>query len=256
MPEDWKQYFCNVNGHIASILLNLALRTEAPMPGKPNLLWVWVHCKTPRADGLSDSTEAETLWKIEDGLVEELASGFGAILAGKITTQGRREFYFYTQSCQDFELSVSAVLRHFPGYRFNCGMKEDVQWDQYFNVLYPPEEELQKMKNLDVLELLKRQGDGLTAVRELTHWAYFETSEERDQFERAVDRLGYRRRGYCEGKNPLPFGLTVFREQLLLAEAIDSAVIELFRLARTYRGDYDGWETQVVSSSDAAKTVQ
>ena len=33
---------------------------------------------------------------------------------------------------------------------------------------------------------------------------------------------------------------------------IDTAVVELFRLAKKHGGDYDGWETQVVSNDEAS----
>ena len=68
MTDNWKPYLCNVNEKLASIFVDLGLRGEVPILSKPWLLWTWVPFQTPRADGLSDSKEAPTLYKIEDAL--------------------------------------------------------------------------------------------------------------------------------------------------------------------------------------------
>jgi hypothetical protein len=68
MSDNWKPYLCNVNEKLASIFVNPGLRGEAPILSKPWLLRTWVYFQTPRADGLSDSKEAPTFYKIEDAL--------------------------------------------------------------------------------------------------------------------------------------------------------------------------------------------
>jgi len=42
-------------------------------------------------------------------------------------------------------------------------------------------------------------------------------------------------------------GLCIVRFQSVNYTEIDNAVIELFRLAKTHSGDYDGWETPAIS---------
>ena len=64
MAENWKPYLCNVNDKLASILVDLALRGEAPIASKPWLLWTWVYFQSPRTAGLSDSKEAPILYEI------------------------------------------------------------------------------------------------------------------------------------------------------------------------------------------------
>jgi regulator of RNase E activity RraB len=246
MDDDWNSYFCKVNDNLASIYLNLGLMQEAPMLSKSWLLWVWVHFNRPRPDGLSGPDEAPVLFEIEDKLNEQMKSKFGAILSGRITTEGRREFYFYGEHNNGLEGSVASALEAFNHYEFDCGSQEDATWTQYLNVLYPSEEELQKMKNHDVLEVLERQGDMHSVVREVSHWVYFQTAAQRDGFLRDAMQLGYREGSQFSGGHELrPFGIILHRNQAVTSDLIDEVVIELFRLARHHGAEYDGWETSV-----------
>src|SRR5205085_2861139 len=95
LAEDWDSYICNVNDVLASIFVNLALHRVAPDPKRPYVLWVWVKMLHPRPDGLSSNEEAETLWKLDDDLGEAVQREIGAERVGTITTDNRREFYFY-----------------------------------------------------------------------------------------------------------------------------------------------------------------
>jgi hypothetical protein len=110
MNDNWKPYLCRVNDKPASILVNLGLRDSVPIPTKPWLLWAWVYFRTPRPDGLSDRKEAPTLYKIEDALSLCVSRACGAILSGRITTEGRREFYFYGETKNGFRKAVEDAL--------------------------------------------------------------------------------------------------------------------------------------------------
>src|SRR5262245_18819762 len=81
----WASYFANVNDKLASIALDLDLRGQAPVNGKPHLLWVWVDLRSPKPNGLSDSGEFDALAAIEDKLVQALSSACHAVEAGRIT---------------------------------------------------------------------------------------------------------------------------------------------------------------------------
>lgn len=246
MEDDWNSYFCKVNDSLASIYLNMGLMQDAPMLSKNWLLWVWVYFNQPRPDGLSSSDEAPVLFKIEDKLNEQMKTQFGAILSGRITTEGRREFYFYGEHNNGLADCVASVLGAFNDYEFDCGSQEDTTWNQYLNVLYPSEEELQKMKNRDVLEILERQGDIHTVVREVSHWFYFQTAAQRDGFLKDAMQVGYREGKRFSGGHELrPFGIIIHRDQAATSDSIDEAVIELFRLAKHHGAEYDGWETSV-----------
>jgi Family of unknown function (DUF695). len=43
MSEEWDSYLCNVNDKLASIRVDLGIRSTVPDPNRPWLLWVWVY---------------------------------------------------------------------------------------------------------------------------------------------------------------------------------------------------------------------
>jgi uncharacterized protein (TIGR01619 family) len=249
MTDDWTSYFCNVNGKLASIFINLGLGSEAPIRSKSWLLWVWVYFQTPRPDGLSDGGEASTLFLIEDALNLQVGRNCRAIPCGGITTDGRREFYFYAETKDTLKAAVETALAGFSGYKFWWGEKEDSQWEQYFKVLYPSERDLQRIKNRDLLDVLVKQGDVLTAARKVQHWMYFPSKESRASFRAEAASAGFKIGSESEStvQGNCPFGLTVFRTQSIEQSQIDTTVIELLELADRFGGEYDGWETPVIT---------
>lgn len=247
MVEDWNFYICNVNGKLASISLDLNLRKVAPNKGKPNLLWIWVYLKWPREDGLSDSSEFESLKVVEEKLTETLTKNFDGLLCGRITTDGRREFYYYAQSSEGLEPAVEATMRQFRDYEFDCGYQADPKWKQYLEVLYPSDKQRQCMENRKVLGVLEQKGDTLKAPRDVWHWIYFRTEEDRKRFLDDVLPLEYRIDSHPHSaSSEFPFGICIVRFQSVNPSEVDDAIVELFRLAKKHRGDYDGWETQVI----------
>jgi len=247
MTENWKPYLCKVNDKLASIFVNLGLRGEVPIAAKPWLLWTWVYFQTPRADGLSDSKEAPILYKIEDALNAFVSHACRAVPCGRITTDGRREFYFYGETKDGFRQAVSAGMMGFDEYRFDIGSQEDSEWEQYLNVLYPSPENLQRIANMDLLDVLVGRGDVLTAAREVQHWMYFPSESSRVLFRDAAAAAGYRIVSEPSSKGDLPFGIVVSRTQSIEQASIDRTVIELLHLSQRFDGEYDGWETPVVT---------
>jgi uncharacterized protein (TIGR01619 family) len=248
MPEGWNFYLCTVNDVLASIALDLGLRGQIPNLSKPELLWVWVYFKSPRPDGLSSDVEFDTLIAIEKQITKGLEQEFRAILSGRITTAGRREFYYYGAHSVGFTSAVADALGRFPDYEFDCGVQMDPGWNQYLNVLYPSDEQRQRIENRSVLEVLEREGDPLTAPRDISHWIYFHTKGDRDAFWDAIRPLEYRLQSQPDNPDgTLPFGLCIVRFQSVKQDAVDDAVIELFRRAREFHGEYDGWEAEVIS---------
>jgi uncharacterized protein (TIGR01619 family) len=247
MAEDWNSYIAKVNDNVASIFLDLSLRSEIPDQRRPWLLWVWVKLKSPRPDGLSDRSELDSLIALETRLAQALSQKCNVVFAGTITSQGRREYYFYGGDPEKLESAVDETKRVFRAYEFDWGSKLDPDWRQYLDVLFPCDEDMERIKNRKVLAVLQREGDALTASREVTHWAYFKHNEGRDGFKNAVQSLGYRIGSESEDlKYEFPKGICFARFQSVNQSELDEAVLELFRIAKKFQGSYDGWETQVV----------
>jgi uncharacterized protein (TIGR01619 family) len=249
MPENWKSYFANVNEKLSSIALDLALCEYAPMADKPWLLWVWIYLQSPRPDGLSDRSEFPTICAIEDELAKQFADNCDGIYAGRITGDSRRELYFYGADKKNFKRAVKDAMSGFRSYRFDFDAQHEPDWNQYFNVLYPSDEDMQRIANRDVLDALEKEGDTLKPVRDVHHWIYFKTAEDRAWYTSKVRELGYTIEHQSEDqKEERPYALTITRDQSVTPEAMDHAVLELFRLAKQIDADYDGWEAQVIQT--------
>jgi uncharacterized protein (TIGR01619 family) len=247
MSDEWNSYICNVNDKLASIFVDIGIRPHVPDESKPWLLWVWVYFKKPRLDGLSSGEEFDVLISLEDKLVASMQQSCDAILSGRITTDGRREFYFYAPKSEGFDRAVRASLGSFHGYKFDFNKQRDSGWTQYLNVLYPSEEQLELIGNRDLLDSLKRQGDNLEKARNVCHWAYFNSQTDREVFREAVLALGYR----IVSENEYPesdrqFGICIEKMQDMAPDKVDLAVTQLFRASKSAHGEYDGWECQVI----------
>jgi len=246
VAENWNNYFSNVNGELSSIALDLELKKSAPDTMRPWLLWVWVYLKSPKPNGLSDSSEFEILSNIEDALTQSLGSNNGAIQAGRITGASRREFYFYGAHEDGFEEAVASAMRQFPGYKYDADTKEEADWNQYLNLLYPSEEDRERMKNSDLLHVLEEHGDQPERVRPVDHWIFFRTAADRDHIAEQASDLGYKVVNKSEiDDKERPYSLHISREQSVTPDVIDEAVVELFRYAKLVDAEYDGWETSV-----------
>lgn len=100
---------------------------------------------------------------------------------------------------------------------------------------------------MDLLDVLQEKGDVLTVPREVQHWMYFGSEQSRARFRDAAIAAGFRVISESTSEGDLPFGIVVARTQSIEQESIDRTVIELLRLSRRFDGDYDGWETPVVT---------
>ena len=166
---------------------------------------------------------------------------------GRITADGRREFYYYAPRSEQLEAAVEDTIKRFRGYEFDYGWKRDPSWTQYVEILYPSEEDRQRIQNRKVLDVLEQKGDTLQRPRDVWHWIYFRETD-REEFRAAVTALQYRVESSPGHNNSeFPNGICIVRFQSVKPSELDDAVIELFRLAKKYCGDYDGWETQVIS---------
>ena len=245
MSSHWDFYFKQIDGNPASIFADLGLRPAAPDASRPHLIWMLVQMKEPTPNGFSSSAEAPALGAIEDTIVS-LIQAF-AIFAGRITTAGRREFYFYTAEPERSLAAISKGMTAHPGYRFDAGSRLDPSWSHYLASLYPTSEDMLRIRNRHLVEALKKSGDDIAAPRSIDHWLYFATPEARGAFIRDATQNGFtvhaEHNQPSEGR-PNPFGLIIQRADV--PARIDGVTIELLRLARHHNGDYGDWGTMHV----------
>ena len=249
MAEGWNSYLCKVNDKLASIRVDLALREHAPDASCPYLLFIFVYFKTQRPDGLSSQEEFATLCSIEDALTSAIIKECGGRMAGCITTDGRREFYFYAPHALHFQDALDKGLLEYGNYRYRSGHKKDPDWSQYLQVLFPTPLQRQEIENRKVLDALESRGDSLLVERDVMHWAYFESPGDRESFKRAALRLEYSIEEESISEGERSYSLRFKKKQAVPPDEIDRSVLELFQLAESFNGEYDGWETEIISDN-------
>jgi regulator of RNase E activity RraB len=248
MNNNFRPYFCNVNDKPASIMVDLKLVQEAPIRSKPWLLWLWVYMQSPRPDGLSTSEEAPALWKIEDTVLEHACQDDRTLLCGRITTDGRREFYFYGEKSEAFREEVAQAMKLYPAYKWEAGAKSDDRWTHYLDVMYPSRIDLERIKNADLIDVVMRKGDTLTIPRKVLHWICFSSQEARAACRDAAIHAEFAIESeFDHPDGEQPFSLCVARTQSIQQNEIDATVLELLDLAESFNGEYDGWETPIVT---------
>jgi hypothetical protein len=253
LSDDWDFYFARVNDAVSSIFVDLGIRPEAPLENRPWLLWVWLPMHTPKDDGLASNDERATLQVIGEALDAAVGATCGAQLIGRVTGNGRREFYFYAAEPGELPGAVETVMKNFPDYHAELGSTFQPKWQQYFT-LYPSATNLERMHNRRQLEALAREGDVHELPRKVEHWFSFANEATRAACRDTLTAIEFAVEGEGlseEEGEELPFTLIVSRHDSIEAHSINGVTIELARLAGDHAGRYEGWECAVTRDQDA-----
>ena len=245
---DWTFYFTNVDDKLSSIATDLNLAKVSPIKGQDIVIYISIKMKTPREDGLSRNTEADQLWQIEDQILTGLkTSKLNFSFAGKLTSDGLRDLYFFGEDGSKMENLISNIMENFPTYRFDIGHKVDKEWEGYFNFLYPIPRQMEQIQNRRVVEQIEKGGDSLTKEREVFHWIYFKTQTELDKFEMFSKSLDFKtlNKNSTKDKQGYKFVIQISRLDKVGYNDIDEYTLKLWEKAQELNGDYDGWETSV-----------
>jgi uncharacterized protein (TIGR01619 family) len=250
IEDHWEIYVTYVDDNPAVILVNIGVAQIAPLEDKPSLVWLWVHVQNPDEEGFPSEDEDMKLNEIEDAVTESVDLG-NTQYVGRITSDGRREFYFYTNDPEQFRQAATAAMSSAPEYEFEIDEADDEGWQHYLDVLYPSPEDFQQIHNQHVISRLYDAGDSLTEPRPVDHFANFQSETDRESFIVAAAELGYEavsRPERSEEETEFPFAVGLLRVDIVDAETIDRITLELFELARQYDGEYEGWGSKVVKS--------
>ena len=179
-PQQWESYFSQRNNRPAFTRTNLALKDIFPLEGYNKRGVFSLFFQNPQDNGLPDSSEYETINDIEDE-IEIIIESFGGIYSGIITTNGGYDMIFYLKDDSGIEKEINRVMQsYFKEYQYDFSIKEERNFETYFNILYPSKYEYQSILNQKVLRELEQEGDIPTKPREVDHYilAFGEPSKE------------------------------------------------------------------------------
>lgn len=242
VPMDWDLYFTRVDDNLASIRLNLALNSIAPIEKYSHRIWFSVQLLNPDENGFTTREEFPTISQIEDDIADALAEK-GVLQVGAVKTNGVLDLYFYSKDDKDYRDLINSVMRKYPDYKYATDIKKDAEWNDYLTFLYPAEYEFQTIQNQKVITQLEKHGDNPELKREVDHWIYFKSEGGLDRYIQQVEVLGYK----VLSKNKLtddkeyPFQVNISRQDNTIWNNVNEYTWELYTLAKENDGQYDGW---------------
>ncbi|HWA05664.1 MAG TPA: DUF695 domain-containing protein [Ignavibacteria bacterium] len=248
----WDFYFTELDGSPASMYLDLGLNRVAPIAEKDHLLTVIITMNDPQDNGFSSKEESEILFGIEDKIADAITEPYGALFAGRETCDGARIFYFYAADNKEIKKTVKKVMKEFTDYEYETYFEADKKWDQYFKHLYPTKYELHTIMNRRVVENLRSKGDVLTIPREVDHYIYFKNEEMKNKFLADAKKLDYRVTSESKDDNQKDYPLSVRltkTDPVTYNDVLDYTAV-LYDLAEQYEGNYDGWETKLITNNN------
>lgn len=245
--QDWDFYFSYVEDIIGSFYIDLGLLTIAPVSGKSHRLWVSVKMNAAREDGLSSEEEFDSLQSLGDRLSQAIVEKHDGLYAGRLTSNGHRDFYFYLGNPAFHDKTIEQAMSAFPSYTFSYGIDEDSEWDGYLNFLYPPERDYEIIQNRRVIDQLEANGDSLTKARPVFHWIYFKSDRDRNLFLSKIEGFNYEIvvKGKENSRAKYPYMLEISRKDKVDYDSAEKYLLQLWEFAKECNGEYDGWETSV-----------
>lgn len=246
MSKDWETYSTHVDGRPASVFVDMGIADDAPLARLTIVAWVKLRLRHPREDGLASEDENAALQAIDDALKSGLVSKMTACV-GNITLDGHRDFYFYTSLAQAWKERAHHALQAFTDYQFTCGSRPDREWDLYFELLSPADEDRASIENRRLCDALKQGGDRFERERPIEHAAFFRDSASRDKFIAKAIELHCNVIELVEPEERgEQFGVRLSSTGIPSHDNIDALTLPLYRAASDFGGEYEGWETQVV----------
>lgn len=246
VKQDWGSYFCLVEDNHASIRINLALEETASTKEYNQRTWFSVKLLNPDENGFTTQEEFPVICKIEDDILEALEKN-NAIFVGALKTNGMFDMYLYSKDTAGYEEIISSAMNKYPDYQFATDSREDIEWSDYFDFLYPGEYEYQTIQNQKFLLSLQEHGDNPEKEREVDHWIYFKTEEDRDNYIKKVEELGYKILSAEKAEEgDFPFQLNISRQNNTNWSDVNEYVWELKSIASENNGEYDGWGCPIV----------
>ncbi len=247
---NWDFYFTELDGSPASMYLDLGLNKIAPLSDKNYLLTIIITMNDPQDNGFSSKEESEILFGIEDKISDAVTKPFGALFAGRETCDGARIFYFYAANNKEMKKTVKDVMNEFSNYEYEIYFEADSKWDQYFKHLYPTKYEMHTIMNRRVVEHLSSKGDILTVTRDVDHYIYFKSEENKNSFIEEAKKLDYRvtSERKDEARKDFPLSIRLTRNDPVTYHDVLDYTSLLYDLAEQHGGNYDGWETKLITN--------
>lgn len=241
MSDRWVVFPCAMGEHASWVMVNAGLADRAGELPHRRCAHFMVTLRHPDDRGLPQGDEFAMLDRLEAVLTERL--GEECVFAGRITSNGKRYFFFYTtldQSTVDDRVNgVWAAC----GYEAGSAYDEDPDWQNYWGRLYPTAADWRVIEDMAVEKALEAKGDDLLAVRQINHWAYFDAAPAARAFAAALGERFPEMVIQPPDSDPGGFVVRFKHEGQPDYRSMNRYTVFATQCASDQGGRYDGWET-------------
>ena len=204
----------------------------------------WLFSIFIKYDGFNDSDEKMAeFFEVKESLIIALEYKNISYYAGNRLVDNWSELYFYATDSKGLESIATDILKP-TGYVFECNVVKDTKWEFYDFNIFPTDIEIAMMQSYKIMTLLEEEGDDLDRVREVEHYASFETSSQKDRFVAKAAELGYIYKDDLDDQE-FDYGVAVVKEHNVSEEELIKIVSEIFALIKEEHGEYELWSTLI-----------
>jgi len=248
MTDHWEFFPTTLDEHVAVVLFDQGIADELPLDGLPVAMRLRIELKHPREDGLHAPRETKALEVLEEAIRTHCEESDIAWV-GRITSDGARVYFVYVDDADARAEAFDAIISDKHGYEWAYAATDDQAGQVYWDELFPSEVEWQVIKNRHVIEVLRDSGDALTAARRVDHWAWFGDDEARRRFIARLEADGYHIDSYIDpDADNDGFGVQFYHTMTPTEPDMYAVTLALAAAAAELTGEYDGWETAVITT--------
>lgn len=246
--EDWDTYTANYKKGPGSTMVDLSLKKVAPIKDLSFVAAIGVMCKDCQDDGMPTKKELEKCYVISDTIKAKIDKLVLNRMAGTFTYRCDRLDYFYVSDTSRIRERMTTLFKvYFPTYKPYIIIRKDKDWDVYKDILYPNEENAERMENQKVVMKLMEAGDKLNIERPVTHWVDFVNEKDRSCFMAYASSHGYAvETSMKRVETEWLYKMKMIRSDLVDLETITKITLELNREIKKCKGIYEGWDAPVV----------
>lgn len=241
VSDIWELYFTMRDERATSIRLDMGIHAYIRRANLVDTYLLSIFYEEQYENGFPMKSSLALLNEVEDKIQQTWGTD-DFYLVGVITGQGRREFVFMGDNSKHWNVECKKLMKRYKHTLFT--MKVITQdHAAYYETIYPDEYGFDWIKNRQIYQSLKEQGERFEKARNIDFYAYFKTLEQAEEFQKAIqDQFVYVEVSQSEKKDYQVFFIL---KEIPTLDKMNEVSSEVLRLCRKYEGEFDGWGTTI-----------
>jgi len=183
----------------------------------------------------------DNFFEIKESLIIALEYETKAKYVGNRLVGDWSEIYFYAPDSKNLDVVTAKILKSI-GYIYECNVARDKDWEFFEHNIFPTDLELALMQSAKIVALLEEEGDDISILREVEHYASFETSSQKDRFIDKVTHAGFKFKDDISSEE-FDNGVALIKEHNVTIDELHKVIAKLMLLIKDERGEYELWST-------------